>query len=272
LQELFWSLRERFDLFHGSQKRTQRMISATPAEKAYAGPFVVFIGLLFLSQLVVKPWEGQAFWMVSAPQYWVYPLQTVICGAMLLRWWRHYELRTPARVWWAVAVGVAVLALWVAPQAIASAFPDHALVRWLRNAPVFGVAFMPRLEGFRPDFFGSESAIYILNFALRFVRLVIIVPLVEEIFWRGFLLRYVIRPDFQQVPFGTFTWPSFWIVTAGFCLEHQTADWPAAIAAGALYNLVAYRTRSLSACVLAHAITNALLGWYVLRTGQWGFW
>ena len=49
------------------------------------------------------------------------------------------------------------------------------------------------------------------------------------------------------------------------------ADWPAAILTGALYNLVAYRTRSLSSCVLAHAVTNALLGAYVLHTRQWGF-
>ena len=52
----------------------------------------------------------------------------------------------------------------------------------------------------------------------------------------------------------------------------SSADWPAAALTGALYNFVAYRTRSLSACVLAHALTNALLGLWILRTGQWGFW
>jgi membrane protease YdiL (CAAX protease family) len=50
------------------------------------------------------------------------------------------------------------------------------------------------------------------------------------------------------------------------------ADWPAAIITGALFNLVAYRTRSLAACVLTHAITNLVLAIYILRTGQWGFW
>ena len=45
-----------------------------------------------------------------------------------------------------------------------------------------------------------------------------------------------------------------------------------ALITGVLFNLVAIRTRSLSACVLAHALTNALLGLWILRTGQWGFW
>jgi hypothetical protein len=102
--------------------------------------------------------------------------------------------------------------------------------------------------------------------------MVIIVPLVEEIFWRGWLLRYLVHDDFRTVPFGTFTWKSFLISSGAFCLEHQFADWPAAILTGALYNLVAYRTRSLAACVVAHAVTNAGLAIYILQTRQWGFW
>jgi len=55
-------------------------------------------------------------------------------------------------------------------------------------------------------------------------------------------------------------------------LEHSAPDWPAAIVAGLLYNMLAYRTKSLSSCVLAHALTNALLAAYILHTKQWGFW
>jgi hypothetical protein len=102
--------------------------------------------------------------------------------------------------------------------------------------------------------------------------MVVVVPFVEEIFWRGFLLRFLVREDFATVPFGTFAWRSFLISIAGFCAVHSMADWPAAIITGALFNLVAYRTRSLAACVLTHAITNLVLAIYILRTGQWGFW
>jgi uncharacterized protein len=81
-----------------------------------------------------------------------------------------------------------------------------------------------------------------------------------------------VSEDFQKVPFGTFTWKSFSIVSVAFCFEHQMADWPAALITSVLFNLVAIRTRSLSACVFAHAVTNLGLGIYILRTGQNGFW
>ena len=120
--------------------------------------------------------------------------------------------------------------------------------------------------------FRNNDPLFLAVVGLRFLRCVVVVPLLEEIFWRGFLLRELIHPDFTKVPFGSFSWASFSIVTVGFCLEHSPADWPAALLTGALYNLVAYRTRSLAACVLAHAVTNLILGIYVMETKQWGFW
>jgi CAAX prenyl protease-like protein len=170
---------------------------------------------------------------------------------MLWRGWPHSGLRGPARPIFTVLVGLLVLALWIAPQ------------QWL------GVE--RRVDGFDPGFFG-EGAAWWANVIVRFVRLTIVVPLVEEIFWRGFLLRYVIDEDFTKVPFGKFTWLSFGVVTLGFTFEHSQADWPAAALAGVLFNLVAYRTRSLMSCVVAHAVTNFALGLYVLQTRQWGFW
>jgi CAAX prenyl protease-like protein len=114
---------------------------------------------------------------------------------------------------------------------------------------------------------------------LRFIRLVIVVPLLEEIFWRGFLLRDLVQPRFTEVPVGTFRWRSFFIVVAAFGVAHWGKEtWPPgpdfvpALITGAMYNLIAYRTKSLTSCVVAHAVTNLLLGIYIMRTGQWGFW
>lgn len=228
------------------------MFGATREEKAYIAPFAAFLIIMAGGELVAKLWEGRAFWMASSPRYWVYPLQTLVCGALLIRNWRHYELQPFRGTWFATAIGILVLAVWIAPQEL------------------FGAAH--RVEGFEPHFFGESGWPYALNVGMRFIRLAIVVPLLEEIFWRGYLLRFVISQDFRSVPFGTFTWGSFAIVSVGFCLEHGFSDWPAAILAGMLYNWVAYRTRSLSACVLAHAVTNLLLGFYILQTRQWGFW
>jgi CAAX prenyl protease-like protein len=92
----------------------------------------------------------------------------------------------------------------------------------------------------------------------------------EELFWRSWLLRYIISQDFKSVEIGRFTLPSFLIGTVMFGLEHNL--WLAGIMAGALYSLLLYRTKSLAQCIVAHAVTNLLLGIYVLQTGKWYFW
>jgi hypothetical protein len=179
-------------------------------------------------------------------------LQTVVCGLLLWRFRRVYAISPPNRWPFGIAVGVAVFALWIFPQAF--------------------LGFSPRTVGFNPDIFANQVPLYWLTVILRFARLVVIVPFVEEIFWRGFLLRYLIDEQFDPVEFGTFSWVSFGVVTLAFGLSHSMPDWPAAWVTGMLYNVVAYRSRSLSTCVLTHAVTNLLLGLWIVHTKQWGFW
>jgi CAAX prenyl protease-like protein len=228
------------------------MFGANSKERAYFAPFIAFLLLMALGSVVAHVGEGRALWVFSQTRYWVDPLQTLLCGVLLVRGWPCYDMQVPRGVLFTIGIGVLAFLLWIGPQ------------EWLR-AP-------QRVDGFNPEFFGATGWPYALNLGVRFLRLVVVVPLLEEVFWRGLLLRYLIDEEFTRVPIGTFSWLSFTVVTVGFCLEHSPADWPAAILTGALYNLVAYRTKSLSSCVLVHAITNALLGAYILYTRQWGFW
>lgn len=227
------------------------MIGATAHERAYIGPFCAFIGLLLLGALVHKLFEGQSVWWAATPEYWIYPLQVLIPSALLYRWRALYQSSPPRRISWSAAIGIIALFVWIAPQFL------------LHRAP--------RLEGFDPGHFGPGLP-YGLNLTLRLLRMILVVPIVEELFWRGFLLRFVVDPDFTKVPVGAYTRLSFWIVNAGFVAEHQMADWPAAAITSMLFNLVAYRTGSLGSCIIAHAVTNAALAGYVLYTGQFGFW
>lgn len=188
---------------------------------------------------------------VSA-MYVMFPLQTLACAGALAYFWRQYGLAAPRKGWLAVGIGLLVFALWVSPQ-----------VEFHRPE---------RLIGFDPGVFAGQPGIYWGEMVMRFVRLVVVVPLLEEIFWRGFLLRYLVDEEFEAVAFGTYARLANALVAVGFMLEHSMQDWPAALAAGFLYNLVAYRTRSLSSCVLAHGITNAMLGGFIVMTRQWGFW
>ena len=228
------------------------MMGTTPQERAYIGPFVLFLAFLLFSEFVGKLDAFSGHWAIASSKYWIFPLQALVCGVILWRGRRSVTLSPWRGFGWAVVAGVLSLIVWIAPQAWLGA--------GLRNV------------GFDPAFFGSSGSPYWLNVTARLLRMVVIVPLVEELFWRGFLLRFLIKDDFETVPFGTFTWKSFSIVSVAFCFEHQMADWPGALVTSVLYNLVAYRTRSLAACVVAHAVTNLGLGIYILRTGQFGFW
>jgi CAAX prenyl protease-like protein len=92
----------------------------------------------------------------------------------------------------------------------------------------------------------------------------------EELFWRSFLLRYLISPHFQAVRLGTFTPFSFVATVVLFGVEHDL--WLAGMMAGAAYTLLLYKTGRLWPCILAHAVTNLSLGIHVLMTGQWQWW
>ena len=216
---------------------------------AYAAPFLIFVAFLSVSGVI-----DRAHLLPSGVGsiYILYPLQTLVCSCVLAFFWRDYHLQAPRMAGLAALIGALVFAVWISPQ----------------------ICFhqAPRLQGFDPGLFAANPAVYWPELVVRFLRLVIVVPVLEEVFWRGFLLRYFIREDFVVVPFGTFHQKANLLVAAGFMLEHSRPDWPAALAAGFLYNLVAYRTRSLSSCILAHAVTNALLGAYIMETHQWGFW
>jgi CAAX protease family protein len=226
---------------------------------AYTLPMLVFVALFVLNNLLRKinppslsfGAAGNRFWL-SSPEYWMYPLQTLLCGGVV--WWFHreYQWARLARPIFVIAIAVAVFLIWISPQAF------------------FG--FSMRTAGFDPEVFSGQPALYGLTIALRFLRLVVVAPLIEEIFWRGFFLRYLIAEDFDRVPFGKFSWLSFTAVTVLFAFSHSKADWAAALFAGALYSLVAYRTRSLSSCIFAHGLTNLLLGFWIMNTRQWGFW
>ncbi len=130
-------------------------------------------------------------------------------------------------------------------------------------------ATMGTLRGFDPNLYPSEWMRVFLT-ASRLAGAALVVPVMEELFWRSFLIRYIISPDFSKSPIGRFTWPSFLITTVLFGLEHNL--FLAGMLAGIAYNLLLYRTKSLSACILAHGLTNLALGIYVLQTGKWYFW
>jgi len=217
---------------------------------AYVLPFGLFmLGLAVLEFISLFHWRPEYPWTLA---HFVFPVQTIVCGVALIWCWGKYRWGS-FRYWWAgVGMGIFVLALWVSPQ-------------W-----IFG--FEERIDGFDPEVFEEGALFYWANLGVRFLRLVIVVPLLEEIFWRGFLMRYLIDEKWREVPFGKFTPMSFGVVAVFFALAHWGPDFIPALITGLLYNALAVWTRSLGVCVIAHAVTNLGLGIYIMATRQWGFW
>jgi len=184
--------------------------------------------------------------------YLTYPLMVFLVGWLLAYLWNRLPEIKFARPWASVALGAAGTALWI------------GLYPWLgRSNP------SPE-EGFNPWIF-EGTGIPIGLIAFRMLGTAVIVPIMEEVFWRGFLQRYLIREDFESVELGTYSHLSFWGVTGMFVLAHAD-QWGVALIWGAMAGYWFIRTRSLGDVILLHAVTNLLLGIYVLATGRWYFW
>lgn len=122
---------------------------------------------------------------------------------------------------------------------------------------------------FNPEVLGKETGVYWL-IAIRLLGAVIVVPVMEELFWRSFAQRILISENFLSVPLGSITLPSILIVSIAFGFEHHR--WLPGILAGLIYAGVLARTRNLFIPTLAHSVTNLTLGIYVINTGQWTYW
>jgi len=139
-------------------------------------------------------------------------------------------------------------------------------VLWVRMD--WSWAIQGELTGYNP--FQEVSGIGWGLAAARVFGATIIVPLMEELFWRSFLIRWVVNPDFEKVAFGTFPLGFFAATVVLSGLEHNL--WMAGMIAGVAYNCLYYQTRRLWPCVVAHAITNFILGKHVLATQEWQWW
>jgi hypothetical protein len=211
--------------------------------RSYWLPFVVFAALTTV--------EG---YLPLGLYPWAYGTKVFVVTAVLLFDRRALEAIKPAvhMLAPAVVVGVLVFAQWV-------------LVDKLVSYPTLGSRI-----GYNPlaSLAGHGQVLTFLT--IRLFGLVVLVPIVEELFWRGFAIRYFTHEDFERVPMGTFSATAFCIVTIGSSLTHP--EWLVAVVAFSAYAWLLRSTRSLFAVIFAHAVTNAALGVYILATQCWNYW
>jgi CAAX prenyl protease-like protein len=211
------------------------------AWKPYVIPFAVF---LLLTEI------GSYF---PEKAYIFYILKTFLVGGLLLHWRGYFgELRHRAskgHLFLATLIGLFLVCPWVAF--------DHLL-------PKLGES------SFNPFSFGLNRTFSWVILGIRLLGAILVVPLMEELFWRSFLMRYLISKDFKKIPLGTYQPFAFWAVTLLFGLEHFR--FIPGFLAGAVYGFLVCRTKNLWPAILAHIATNLALGIYVILTGQWQFW
>ena len=159
---------------------------------------------------------------------------------------------------WSVAIGVLIFLIWIAPDTL---FPNY------RHHWLFENSIMGQARGGLSAF--AQTQLGVLFF--RTLRAVVIVPIVEELFWRAGLMRWLIFPRFEEVPLGTWSAQSFWIVAVLFATEHGSY-WDVGLAAGIIFNWWMLRTKSLGDLILAHAVANGCLCGYVVAFGKWQYW
>lgn len=215
-------------------------------------PFAVYILFLAIAAGLRKILPEAAAALYLTPI--LYPVQILATTLALGLCWSSYDELKMASLKWgdllaALAVGVGVFALWIHLD--------------------FGFATMGEPKVFDPSILARQW--FYAFICIRLLGASIVVPIFEELFWRSFILRYIIDPeDFTRVRIGAFTWASCLISAVLFGLEHHL--WLAGIAAGLLYNLLLYKSRHIFYCIVSHAVTNFSLGVYVLYTGNWQFW
>ena len=227
--------------------------SKFPPWVPYVAPMATFLLLTSAEDWLPKGREGPH--PTFYPIYYAIKITVVAVVCWLCRsTWRDFLPRPGSRsLSLAVGLGLLVILLWVKLDGLYQTYGS-----------------VGSRASFDPNVLPTASKIGFLAF--RMLGLVLVVPLFEELFWRSFVVRWIIDPDhFPSVPIGRVT-PMAGVVTAAlFALEHP-AEWLPALLTGALWAWLLHQTKSVSACFVSHAVANLGLGVYVLVYGAWKFW
>jgi exosortase E/protease (VPEID-CTERM system) len=223
-----------------------RLFAARDADEAAAGPNPTVAYLAPFTAVTAVAMVAAAF---AGGFDWLYPLRVLTAALALWLCRRSYAGWRWSWSWPAVGLGAATFGLWLALAPLAGA----TATGWpapLAEAPA-----------------GWAAAWLVC----RVLGYVVLTPLIEELAFRGYLLRRLVAADFQEVPPTRFSWPAFLISSALFGALHG-AYWLPGTLAGMAFALAVYRRGRLADAVLAHATANALIAGYVLATGHWALW
>jgi exosortase E/protease (VPEID-CTERM system) len=211
-----------------------------PEEKAanptapYLMPFLAILAAAMISRAASAGFE------------WLYPLRVVAAAGTLWYFRRSYRDLDWRFGWFGAGAGLLVFAIWMGLEPRASSGAPAALLE-------------------------ASGAARISWITLRIIGAVLLVPIAEELAFRGFLLRRLASSDFESVGWRTFAWAPFLISSAAFGILHGER-WLAGTIAGAVFALAQLRRGRIGDAIIAHSVANALVAAWVLIGGDWKLW
>ncbi|RJP36722.1 MAG: CAAX prenyl protease-related protein [Phycisphaerales bacterium] len=240
---------------HAHEPLWLRKLARSRPHAPWLIPYLLYVGIFAFEDRIAP---GFLPWLIA--------VRGVVCLYVVWLLRAYFRPWRPARLPAAVVVGVMAAVGWVAGQ--------HAF-----NAiEIGGFNLGERLFLFpaRPEVAPPHASVSAFSWrwqaALKLISVTVVVPLIEEPAWRGFLLRFMVdRHRFEEVPHGTFTWLSF-VGTALISTLQHPDNWLVSIFCWMLYNALMYWKKSLTCVIIAHGVTNLLLYTYVLTWEDWMFW
>lgn len=212
---------------------------------ARVAPFAFYIVIMMISGLMQD---------AGTDVRWMYALRAGGTALLLLYLRKHFtELAwsnrpTVQQLLLAVFAGLIVFLLWI-----------NLNQDWMMVGSTSG--YDPRT---------GSGALDIGMVVTRLAGAALVVPVMEELFWRSFIMRWLDHADFQTLAPARVTVKALLISSVVFAVEHTF--WLAGLAAGLIYGALYIRTQNLWVSVIAHAVTNGVLGFWVLKTGHWQYW
>ncbi len=234
--------------------------TANPNPWPFLVPLLAVLALPMLFPTSSDEQIGDNRWLVASVV-----AQTVVGALFLVAWMPEYLRHFPWRISpVGILVGVVGVLLWVG---LCAGQLEH------RVLDAFGWGFLlPSRPGFNPYAEFASDAWFSAFLFFRFSVLALIIPLAEELFVRGWLIRWVHdSDDWEQVPLTRVGWYSFWALMAYAVLTHPQEALAAIVWFGLVHAMMKWTGRFWD-CVLAHAVTNFLLGVYVMGTATWHLW
>lgn len=211
-------------------------------------PFAIYIFFLALSDYLPLIINGLGISSLSWDSQWLYPVRVMLVLATLFYFWRGYVEFTIKPVAQdfvpAVLAGLLVFLVWILPYPAWTGVNDHIQ--------------------------SSSTEQDILWLSARLIGAALIVPVMEEIFWRSLVMRWIENKNFLNTSPKNVSLFALFVSSGVFALAHHL--WLAGLLAGLVYGALYIKYNNLWIPIVAHAVTNGVLGIWVILTGNWQYW